>query len=147
MLITKIIRLLSISTILAVAACGNDDGMNDDTNPPCSIDATYTAIHDKILSATAKCSTQFCHDTASAAGGLDFTKGSAGVYMDLVGADSMNPMATQAKRITAGAKADSWFYTKISDAMAPGGRMPIGGALAACEIENIGMWIDAGAMQ
>lgn len=151
MLKTTTLRLLSLATCLAavgtlVGACGNDDGGDDDGTTPCPIEANYDSIHDNLL-ASQRCAGAFCHDNGTASGSLDFSLGKAMVHTAIVGAASTNVSATKPTRIVSGNAADSWFYVKVAEAMPPGGRMPVGGALMQCEIDAIGAWIDAGAAQ
>ncbi len=145
----RLIRLsIALVSALTFTACGNDNGDSgdDDGGDGCTVTASFTSIHDDLLS-TPTCATSSCHAAPTNAGGLDFGAGAANVHGQLVGAPSVYTQATRPTRIEAGTSTASWFYVKISEPLPPGGRMPSGGALSQCDIDNIRDWIDAGASQ
>lgn len=150
MLMKKKIRLLTLSLALvgvsALIGCGNDNGDSgdDDVGDGCTIEANFASIHADLLS-TMTCASNICHGPPANQGGLDFTAGAAAVHGMLVGAPSVYTQATHDIRIVAGTSSASWFFVKIADPLAPGGRMPSGGALSQCDIDRIDAWIEAGA--
>ena len=138
---------------LAVSACGSDDGMAPDggTGPldagGCAVVATYTSLHDNMLS-TGSCAVGGCHAGANAAGGLNLTGGTDAVLARLVDVDTTDQTASQLKRVVSNSSAQSYLYVKIAE-LNPGGasgRMPPGGTgLPQCQIDALKQWIDDGA--
>lgn len=153
-------RSLALATWLALAlSCGNDNGgaiedagtntMNDGGPDTCSVEATFTSIHDTILS-TNRCALPGCHAGQNPGGDLDFEAGKQAVYDALLNGGTTNSGASgqYPDRVVASDSANSYFYLKVSETSPPGGmsgRMPPGPPLQDCQIQAIQQWIDDGA--
>lgn len=137
-------RLLILTSFTAALACGNDDGSNTpaDAGAPVCPDPTFTSIHTNVLS-SARCTA--CHFSATPNfGNLAFGAGKDTAYTQLQAATS-NTGAAQAMRVVAGQPDNSFLYVKVTNPSAPGGIMPPGGMLTACEVDAIRSWIMSGA--
>jgi hypothetical protein len=153
----RIIACASASLLALLLACGNDNG--DDFAPDggggmdrtegCSVQPTFTSLHDGLFSSN-RCAIPGCHGDNQAQGDLDFKAGSAAVYDALLNGGTFNAMANGQfpDRVVTGSSATSYLYVKVSQPDPPGGgsgRMPPGLPLEDCEIEAIRTWIDDGA--
>ena len=95
---------------LMVTACGDDDGTNNATNnntsnnnstnnnTGCAVEATFTSIHDNLLT-TPTCAAAGCHGGGAANGGLAFDAGKAQVYADLTTGAVVSTQTTLTQRV------------------------------------------------
>ncbi|MFQ5351641.1 MAG: hypothetical protein ACE5D3_01040 [Candidatus Binatia bacterium] len=104
-----------------------------------SVPAEVQAIFDS------NCSSSGCHDLFSAAQGLNLSAAVAGV-------ETVNVVSSEAPGfndlVEPGDSANSWLFTKISQAVpGVGAQMPLGGLpLSATDQQTIQDWIDGGAL-
>ena len=133
------------SVILLFVACGNDDG-GPVGSGSCGLEPTFTSIYTSRLN-TGSCASGGCHNAVSNAGGLNFQQAQADVLADFVDVASLS--IPSKIRVVPGNASESYFHEKVrsNDPGGALGRMPpTGSPLSACEIDAIGDWINAGAL-
>jgi hypothetical protein len=131
-------KLLPCAAVMAavLVACG-DDG---DSNPQNR--ANLSTIQNEIF--TPKCATAGCHN-GPVPTRLDLRSGQS--RAQLVDVAATDPKVAGAKRVTPGNRSTSVLFQAITTGPTTSGRMPSGQqALSQSDIDAIGEWIDAGAL-
>lgn len=131
---------------LAVTACGNDDGnannTNNSNNTTCAVEATFTSIHDNLLTAPT-CAAAGCHGGGAASGGLAFDIGKDMVFADLTTGAVVNTQTTLTQRVAAGDANNSFLWQSLEGNPRP---MPLaGGLIPECQRQAVADWINGGA--
>ena len=149
-------NILCASLLAFLSACGNDNGgpagLLPDAGSGCSVQPTFTSVHDDLLS-TNRCAIPGCHVEATPSanrGDLDFSAGKQAVYDALLSGGTFNAAASGElpQRVVMSSAMTSYLYEKVSKATPVGGgsgRMPPGLPLEDCQIQAIRDWIDGGA--
>lgn len=137
--------VLAATASLAFAGCGNDDGgsaNNNSNNNNCNLEATFTSIHDNLLSQPS-CASAGCHNAGSAFGGLNFEAGKDEVYRQLTEDAVVNTGASATKRIDTTPET-SFLFVRLTN-MGATGPMPPTGVIESCNTDKVSEWITAGA--
>lgn len=134
--------LLLMGLVAALASCGGDGVVSDDSGPPPPGAPTLSFLQASLF--TPRCALPGCHVAPSPQQGLELSDGAT--FPFTVGIDA-NELSTF-KRVAPGNAADSYLYMKLAgDPRVIGGPMPGDGTtLTATEIDGVRQWIDAGAL-
>ncbi len=137
---------------LALAACGNDDGMSDaggggTDGGTCTTMGTFADLHAKILNTTSCNAAAACHG-APGQGGLLITGDVAASYMSTTGATAQTESrGAFPQRVVANNPAQSFLVEKMVNENVPRGRMPLAGSkLSDCDLAAFNTWINNGAL-
>jgi hypothetical protein len=136
------VRLIPvIALVLSLASCGGDGVVSIVSGPPPDDAPTLSELQSSLF--TPRCGVPGCHGPPAPEQGMNLSAGNTFAYT--VGVDSTE--LSGFKRVAPGDAADSYLYMKLAgDPRIVGDRMPFGGVLTAEEIEAVGAWIDAGAL-
>ncbi len=145
-------------------SCGNgieetgeecDDGndfegdacLNDCTKAECDSFANTYDLIQKAIFENRGCTTELCHSSQDAAGGLDLTAGNS--YANLVDVEAATALGY--KRVDPGNRANSLLWVNVAARVLPGEvtapvrAMPLGpDSLTSKEVEALRLWIESG---
>jgi hypothetical protein len=155
----KQVRRIIITAALAIApatACSDGGGDGSSNGPPMdsgpnNTTPTFTDLFSTLLLPT--CAGPFCHGTA--VGGMLVMANADIAYQGLVnqpaqgmvpGASGVTCASTGLMRVVPGEPEMSLLYLKLFDPPPCGDRMPVAQLLTTEQIEQIRLWIEAGAL-
>ncbi len=130
-----------VMLLLALAACGGDDGPTEPVDPGRVVKANpaFAADIQEIFDRVG-CSSSSCHGSAMRAG-LDLRPGNA--WASLVGVTATNEPIL---RVSPGDAEESYLVIKVEGRQTVGSPMPLGGTpLDDIDVTNLRNWIDNGA--
>ena len=151
-------NVLGLNLLLALAACGNDNGgpildlgTADQTGDAgACLEATFAALHGLLSSE--RCANDSCHAGPGVfiSGMLDLSGTPADVHRRLVGVatNDAEGVVQYPFRVEANSPSTSYLLHMIESDNPVGsieGRMPPGSTLEDCEIDAFTSWIETGA--
>jgi polyvinyl alcohol dehydrogenase (cytochrome) len=131
-------------TAFRLGAIAGEDEMASDAGmslPP-SYEPTFPAIYTEIFQ-TKGCTEKFCHGKE----GMLSMNSAGEAYEQLVEIDATGDLcaSTKLQRVKPGAPDDSLLFKKLKQDPPCGARMPVGGMLDDKQMDQIKVWIEAGA--